>query len=138
MSARRLGRRHFLLRGATAAGTLLLGGCDRLSESSWFPNVLDVAEQVNRYVQRLVTGKQALAREYDEAALSPDFRSNGTQNPDNPDYQRLAQEGFADWRLEVGGLVERPMRLSLDELRALPSRTQITRHDCVEGWSCIG
>ena len=24
------------------------------------------------------------------------------------------------------------------ELRALPSRTQITRHDCVEGWSCIG
>ena len=58
--------------------------------------------------------------------------------PDNPDYQALAASGFAGWRLEVGGLVERPARLSLDELRALPSRTQITRHDCVEGWSCIG
>ena len=46
--------------------------------------------------------------------------------------------GFADWRLEVGGLVEQPLELSLADLRAMPSRTQITRHDCVEGWSCIG
>jgi DMSO/TMAO reductase YedYZ molybdopterin-dependent catalytic subunit len=46
--------------------------------------------------------------------------------------------GFADYRLEVGGLVARPLELSLAQLRALPSRTQITRHDCVEGWSCIG
>jgi len=46
--------------------------------------------------------------------------------------------GFAAYRLEVGGLVERPASLSLADLRALPSRTQITRHDCVEGWSAIG
>ena len=39
---------------------------------------------------------------------------------------------------KVGGLVENELELSLEELRALPSRTQITRHDCVEGWSCIG
>ena len=38
----------------------------------------------------------------------------------------------------VEGLVEEPLELSLGELRAMPSRTQITRHDCVEGWSCIG
>ena len=38
----------------------------------------------------------------------------------------------------VGGLVERPLELGLEQLRAMPSRTQITRHDCVEGWSCIG
>ena len=50
----------------------------------------------------------------------------------------MAAGGFADWRLEVGGLVERPERLSLSELRSMPARTQITRHDCVEGWSCIG
>jgi DMSO/TMAO reductase YedYZ molybdopterin-dependent catalytic subunit len=30
------------------------------------------------------------------------------------------------------------MSFSLDDLRALPARSQITRHDCVEGWSCIG
>ena len=50
----------------------------------------------------------------------------------------LNKNNFADWRLEVGGLVEKPMKLSLADLRALPSRSQITRHDCVEGWSCIG
>jgi DMSO/TMAO reductase YedYZ molybdopterin-dependent catalytic subunit len=50
----------------------------------------------------------------------------------------MAAKGFANWTLEVGGLVERPSKFALAELRALPSRTQITRHDCVEGWSCIG
>jgi DMSO/TMAO reductase YedYZ molybdopterin-dependent catalytic subunit len=48
------------------------------------------------------------------------------------------EQGFADWRLVVDGLVDRPMSLTLAELRALPARTQITRHDCVEGWSSIG
>ena len=51
---------------------------------------------------------------------------------------RRCSSGFADWRLKVDGLVERPAALSLAELRALPARTQITRHDCVEGWSAIG
>ena len=50
----------------------------------------------------------------------------------------VAANQFADWRLVVDGLVQRPARLSLADIRALPSRTQITRHDCVEGWSCIG
>ena len=58
--------------------------------------------------------------------------------PKIPQYVALRQGGFKDWKLEVGGLVERPMKLSLGDLRALPSRSQITRHDCVEGWSCIG
>ena len=55
-----------------------------------------------------------------------------------PAYAALAANGFADYALEVDGLVAKPRRLSLAELRALPSRTQITRHDCVEGWSAIG
>jgi DMSO/TMAO reductase YedYZ molybdopterin-dependent catalytic subunit len=80
----------------------------------------------------------ALAREYDEADLSPQFRANGSTDPEDEDYRRLAANDFADWRLEVGGLVERPERFSRVDLRTLPSRTQITRHDCVEGWSCIG
>ena len=54
------------------------------------------------------------------------------------DYRALSLAGFADYRLAVRGLVEAPQEYSLAQLRALPSRTQITRHDCVEGWSCIG
>jgi DMSO/TMAO reductase YedYZ molybdopterin-dependent catalytic subunit len=138
MGADRLDRRRFLARAGAGITTVLLGACDKLSQSRWFPRILDSAEAVNKHVQRAVTGQEALAREFTEADISPDFRSNGTQEPDDPAYQKLMKGGFKNWRLEVGGLVERPGKFSLAELRALPSRTQITRHDCVEGWSCIG
>ena len=79
-----------------------------------------------------------MAQEFTEADRSPAFRSNGTAEPNTDEYRALAATGFADYRLEVDGLVAEPKSFSLAELRALPSRTQITRHDCVEGWSAIG
>lgn len=127
-------RRHFLL----ALGAAFLGGCDRLSASPWVQGVLGGAEDVNRWVQRHLAGRDSLAREFAEADLSPHFKANGSTDPQEPEYRRLAAADFADWRLEVGGLVERPSSFSLAELRAMPARTQVTRHDCVEGWSCIG
>ena len=57
--------------------------------------------------------------------------------PTTTTYKGLFSNDFADWRLEVAGLVEKPLSLSREQLHAMPSRTQITRHDCVEGWSCI-
>lgn len=133
-----LNRRRFLGRAAAGAVVLTLGGCDRLSQSPWVVGLLDSAEKATRYMQRLITGRNALAREYTEADLSPIFRANGTTDPADADYQKLAATDFADWRLGVGGLVDRRGHFSLDDLRRMPSRTQITRHDCVEGWSCIG
>ncbi len=130
-------RRSFLFRALGGVGSLLLAGCDRLSRTAWFPPILESAESLTYRAQRLVT-RRSMAREYSEADLSPRFRSNGTALPQDEEYLRLADTGFADWRLRVGGLVERPLVLSLAELRAMPSRTQITRHDCVEGWSAIG
>jgi DMSO/TMAO reductase YedYZ molybdopterin-dependent catalytic subunit len=131
-------RRGFLKRSAALAGTLALGGCDRLSELPWFRQFLDSAETATLRAQRLALGSGDLAREYTEADLSPVFKANGSTSVDDFDYQILAENGFVDWRLQVGGLVDRPQQLSLADLRAMPSRTQITRHDCVEGWSCIG
>lgn len=130
-------RRRFLARafGAMAAGTL--AGCQKLSTSTWFPKVLDSAEPLNEAVARLV-GRKAMAQEFPPSDLSPTFRSNGTNMPDTEAYRALLAAGFADWRLVVDGLVATPRSYSLDELRTLPSRTQITRHDCVEGWSAIG
>ncbi|MGH7411404.1 MAG: molybdopterin-binding protein, partial [Candidatus Methylomirabilis sp.] len=119
-------------------GLLLLAGCDNLSRSDWFTSLLGKAEGVTRRAQRLLTPRRAMAKEYAEADLSPVFPANGTHDPANPVYQTLARNGFADWRLEISGLVRQPTSLSLAELRAMPSRTQITRHDCVEGWSAIG
>lgn len=131
-------RRRFLRRALAAGGALVLSGCDQLSQSAWFTKLLGSAEKLTFSTQRLLLPRKAMAQEFTEADLSPFFRSNGTSNPDNPEYQALAANQFSDYRLEVGGLVAQPRAYSLDELRALPSRTQITRHDCVEGWSAIG
>jgi DMSO/TMAO reductase YedYZ molybdopterin-dependent catalytic subunit len=131
-------RRHFLARALGAAGALLVGGCERLSTSEWFPKVLALGETASEAAAKLVTSRKSMAQEFGVADISPMFRSNGTSEPDSDPYRSLAANGFADYRLEVGGLVAQPLSLSLAELRALPSRTQITRHDCVEGWSAIG
>jgi DMSO/TMAO reductase YedYZ molybdopterin-dependent catalytic subunit len=131
-------RRRFLLRTLGLGSALFLSGCDRLSRTEWFPKVLNSAEKLTLATQRLVMPRKAMAQEFTAADLSPDFRSNGTNNPDNPTYQALAANDFDDYRLQIGGLVAQPASYSLDDLMALPSRTQITRHDCVEGWSAIG
>jgi len=132
------GRRRFLARTLGAASGLLLSGCDYLSRSEGFVKLVEGAEKLSGAAQHLVTSRTSLAQEFTEADLSPYFRSNGTSNPQNPAYQAMAQNGFADYRLEVTGRVKRRTAFSLAELRDLPSRTQITRHDCVEGWSAIG
>jgi DMSO/TMAO reductase YedYZ molybdopterin-dependent catalytic subunit len=131
-------RRGFLRGAGLAAGTLALGGCDSLSQAPWFRNILFSAEQLTIAAQRAVLGSNDLAREFTEGDLSPVFKANGSTSPDDPAYRRSAENGFADWKLKVDGLVETPMEFLLADLRAMPSRTQITRHDCVEGWSCIG
>ncbi|MDB5442849.1 MAG: hypothetical protein JWP73_1225 [Phenylobacterium sp.] len=123
--------------GASLAG-LWLAACDKLTEDPRSAAVLKSAERLTRRAQRLVTDRKALAPEFTAADISADFKPNGSTNPDDPDYVAHAAKGFADWRLVVDGLVERPLTLSLADLRTLPARTQITRHDCVEGWSSIG
>jgi DMSO/TMAO reductase YedYZ molybdopterin-dependent catalytic subunit len=131
-------RRSFVLRILASTGTALLAGCDAASRSSWFPKVLGVAERASRSTQRLAAPRRAMAQEFTAADLSPQFRSNGTANPQDERFQALAARQFVDWRLRVDGLVQHPLQLSLQQLRAMPKRTQITRHDCVEGWSAIG
>ena len=138
MSDDRFNRRALLARFLAGASALALGGCERLSETKWFPKVLGLGEKATYRIQRLVVARKAMAQEFPPRDLSPTFRGNGTTAPDNPAYMALAEKGFADYRLEVDGLVERPMSLSLAGIREFPSRTQITRHDCVEGWSAIG
>lgn len=133
-----LPRRRFLQLAVAGTGGLLLGGCDRLVQSESVQRVLRTAEAMTMGAQRSILSDTTLAREFTEADLSPKFRSNGTSMPDGEDYAALMEGSFAGWRLTVGGLVGKPLSLSLAELKQLPSRTQITRHDCVEGWSAIG
>jgi DMSO/TMAO reductase YedYZ molybdopterin-dependent catalytic subunit len=131
-------RRRFLSRVAAGAGALVLAACKGPSETEWFPKILDSAEGLTRRAQRLFAGPRTLAPEFTKADISVLFKANGTLDPGTADYNAAVANGFCDWRIEVGGLVDHPLKLSLADLRAMPSRTQITRHDCVEGWSCIG
>lgn len=119
-------------------GALFTSACSRLSDSKAGEALLSAAEDWHRKAHRLLGGHGALAREYDRADISPFFRGNGSTDPDSAEYKAAVQNGFADWRLAVRGLVNNPLSLSLADIAALPQRTQITRHDCVEGWSAIG
>jgi len=115
-----------------------LTGCDRLGSDPAFQKILFGAEKLNLGAQRLLSDRGALAREYRPDQMSPRFRSNGTAMPASPAYRAHLADRFAGWRLAVDGMVAQPLSLSLDQIRAMPTRTQITRHDCVEGWSAIG
>jgi len=131
-------RRNFLKAAAASTGALVLSGCTSLSQQKWVVDILSEVENLTRRAQRLFAGSHALAPEFTKADIAPVFRANGTLNPNTDDYAAHAAKNFADWRIPVEGLVEKRLELSVADLRAMPSRTQITRHDCVEGWSCIG
>lgn len=131
-------RRRFIGSIGASAGGLLLAGCDALDRDEGFRSILRASEGLTMRAQRLITDRTALAREYSAAEMSPYFRPNGTRMPATDSYRRHAESRFADWHLRVDGLVSRPLALSMAQVRAMPTRTQITRHDCVEGWSAIG
>jgi DMSO/TMAO reductase YedYZ molybdopterin-dependent catalytic subunit len=129
-----LSRRNVMVGG----GSLLLAACDRIVASPTVHDTLSLGEKASRSAQRWLIGdRQSLAPEFTRADLSPVFRVNGSVRPSAADYARHAANQFADWTLVVDGLVANPLAPSLAALRAAPSRTQITRHDCVEGWSAI-
>jgi DMSO/TMAO reductase YedYZ molybdopterin-dependent catalytic subunit len=138
MSKSTVSRREFLAHAVASVSAFALAGCDRLGESVWFPKMLKAGESLSEGVHRLIGGRRSMAQEFTLADLSPTFRGNGNTQPKSDRYQAMARNEFVQWSLEVDGLVEQPASFTLARLKAMPSRTQITRHDCVEGWSAIG
>lgn len=99
--------------------------------------------QLQRVAQAVVEG--IMVRTTDRLEPQAEFRSedisprhwvNGTM-PTSDEWKGLRANGWADYRLQVGGLVERPVELSLDDLKAMGKREQITQHHCIQGWSGI-
>ncbi len=122
---------------ASSLSALGLAGCSSAKDALTngpFRKVLLAAEPWNH----AVIGTHGLAREYRESDIDRKFRVNGLDTPTDQTYSALRASGFRGYNLVVDGLVERPQKLSLAALRAAGDRTQITRHDCVEGWSAIG
>ena len=138
-----LDRRRLLGLGAASASSLILAGCDQFDflgrRNDPVRDFLERANELTYAAQRALVGEQALAREYPESEIRQGQRPNGSTDPraTNPEYRALQQAGFAGYKLRITGLVEQEQEFTLTELMNMPARTQVTRHDCVEGWSCI-
>jgi DMSO/TMAO reductase YedYZ molybdopterin-dependent catalytic subunit len=136
-----MNRRSLLGRGLVGASALSLAGCKILDgandPASGVRTAMENVGKLSFRAQRLIGGGHTLAPEYTQADIRQTQHPNGSTNPDGDDYVAMAGTGFGDYVLTVTGLVDNPLTLSRDALTAMPARTQITRHDCVEGWSCI-
>jgi hypothetical protein len=142
----RLTRREALLGGVAAVGGIILPGCGRELPPT-YGNLLRMGDAFTYAAHRTLLPGQSLAREYGREHISS-FPAIGTTNPADarqalfsptwgPVYDKLHVAGFADWRLSVEGSVATPGTYSMDDLLRFPSRTQITRQMCEEGWSGI-
>jgi DMSO/TMAO reductase YedYZ molybdopterin-dependent catalytic subunit len=134
-------RRSFLTASAAGVSSLVLSGCDQFDflgqRDHPTRDFLERANTLTYQVQRILGGEQSLAKTFSEAEIRQPQRPNGSTDPKTDEYLAVQANNFADYRLKITGLVEREVSFSLDELRNMPAQSQITRHDCVEGWSCI-
>jgi DMSO/TMAO reductase YedYZ molybdopterin-dependent catalytic subunit len=136
-----ISRRKLIIGGiAATAGLSALGVAARLAHKYGLVppdhgGIYGLGETLTYASQRLLT-RHSLAREFSRSQISnPPFANEIA--PLNDAYKRLQAGGFADWRLTVDGMVNRPASFSLDQLKSYPRRSQITHLACEEGWSYI-
>ena len=128
-------RRLFLSSTIAAA----LAGCSavgtKLNDNARFHSALESAEALNERV----IGARGMARLYSAGDISPidDFPIDSLDTPSDSVYTGLTRNAFRGYTLGVTGSVARPQAFTLARLYGMPQQTQITRHDCVEGWSAI-
>jgi DMSO/TMAO reductase YedYZ molybdopterin-dependent catalytic subunit len=126
-------RKLFIATGLSAA----LAGCGaigtKLTENDRVRSVLGAGEAIDL----ALIGTHGLVREYSASDISREFPINSFDTPSDAAYTHLLRNAFASFHLTIDGMVDRPLSLSLAQLSAMRQTTQITRHDCVEGWSAI-
>jgi methionine sulfoxide reductase catalytic subunit len=112
----------------------------------WRRGTHDALARVVDPVRGALLHRSLSVQQWPEGWISPYFRANGyppiaaypRAKGDDDAYERLLAGQFADYRLEVTGLVEQPLSLSLGDLKALPRQEQVTLHTCIQGWTSIG
>ena len=98
--------------------------------------VQHIAKAIVTPVMSFLLDRAAPRAEFRREDISPFLWANG-KVPTCEEWKTLAANNFKDYRLKVYGLVENPVELSLDDLRALGKKEQITLHHCIQGWSGI-
>ena len=135
-------RRNAIITGMATLSGLMLTGCSKKTPPT-YGNILRMGDALTYLAHRTLLPGQSLAKEYDHSAISS-FPATGTTDPGDPKgqyyskaYKQFHNAAFADWSLKIEGSVSKPGSYSLSQLQAFPSRTQITRHTCEEGWTAI-
>ncbi|MBM63227.1 MAG: molybdopterin-binding protein [Acidobacteria bacterium] len=132
--------RRNMLSSIPALVGLFSSGCSR---DTFIPptirtGLIGVADVLTMSANRFLLSDQPLAREYELSDIAPEFPTWGQTDPQDEEYQQLRSRGFRGWSLPVKGLVRRPTDFTLEQLKQMPARTQITAHVCEQGWSAIG
>lgn len=136
-----ISRRGLIRTGvAVVAGLTGLGAVTRIARRYGLippdSGVLYGAGETMTYAaQRVLTGR-APARQFSRDQISKKPFANAIDTLPK-EFAVLQAGGFADWRLEVGGMVAKPHAFSVAELKAAPSASQITMVACEEGWDYI-
>lgn len=136
-------RREAIITGMATLSGLALSGCSKKAPPT-YGNILRMGDALTYIAHRTLLPGQSLAMEYQQGDISS-FPATGTTNPGDASkgsysktYSEFHSRGFSDWNLKVEGSVSKPGSYSLAQLHNFPSRTQITRHTCEEGWTAIG
>jgi methionine sulfoxide reductase catalytic subunit len=96
----------------------------------------DALQRVVDPVQARLLQPLVSRQRYQREMITEDPRANG-RPPRHDRYRELIQSGFDGWRFDIGGLVEQPLSLSLDEMRSVEPERQVTLHKCIQGWSYV-
>jgi DMSO/TMAO reductase YedYZ molybdopterin-dependent catalytic subunit len=130
-----MSRRSLLAAGAAVAGGSLLSACHGILPPS-YGTLIGLGDTMTYAAHRLLLPRRALAPEFERRQITP-FPAINTVDPEHETYRRFRAGGFADWRLPIDGLVDRPLSLGVADLKAFPARTQVTQHHCERGWTAI-
>jgi DMSO/TMAO reductase YedYZ molybdopterin-dependent catalytic subunit/thiosulfate reductase cytochrome b subunit len=141
---------HKLLATALGLGIIalvvLLNIAATRASLHWPRGVHNALSHVVDPIRNLAMHRSVSVQNWPEEWISPYFRANGyppiaaypEAQGDDDTYERLLASNFADYRLEIGGLVEQPVALSVAELRAMPKHEHVTLHTCIQVWTSIG
>lgn len=126
-------RRRFLEISGSSVTAALLAACDSRGPKS-ARRLLEHAEQRNEDIERLLLRHTTMDRAPRGAqAAGAKFPSYFVSDR-LPVWDPVVRGA---WSLIVDGAVRKPVTLTLDQLAALPRRTQRVNHYCVEGWTAV-
>jgi DMSO/TMAO reductase YedYZ molybdopterin-dependent catalytic subunit len=126
-------RREFLTRSGGLLSAAVLAACDSRGPKS--------AEKLLRYAERKNTVvERALYRHTAMDVVRPGAHDAGNKLPSyyiSPTVPIWDESARGKWALDVGGLVSKPMKLTLEDLQRLPQVSNRVNHYCVEGWTAV-